>query len=43
MDLRLDGKRVILTAGAAGIGLVTLKTFIERVLMSSFAMSTTTP
>jgi NAD(P)-dependent dehydrogenase (short-subunit alcohol dehydrogenase family) len=29
MDLRLDGKRVILTAGAAGIGRVTLKTFVE--------------
>ena len=29
MDIRLDGKRVILTAGAAGIGRVTLKTFID--------------
>ena len=29
MDLRLDGKRVILTAGAAGIGRVTLETFVE--------------
>ncbi len=29
MDLRLDGKRVILTAGAAGIGRVTLKTFVD--------------
>ncbi len=29
MDVRLDGKRVILTAGAAGIGRVTLKTFID--------------
>ena len=29
MDLRLDGKRVILTAGAAGIGRVTLETFVD--------------
>jgi NAD(P)-dependent dehydrogenase (short-subunit alcohol dehydrogenase family) len=29
MDLRLDGKRVVLTAGAAGIGRVTLQTFVE--------------
>jgi NAD(P)-dependent dehydrogenase (short-subunit alcohol dehydrogenase family) len=29
MDLRLEGKRVILTAGAAGIGRATLKTFVE--------------
>ncbi len=29
MDLRLDGKRVILTAGAAGIGRVTLQTFVD--------------
>lgn len=29
MDLRLDGKRVILTAGAAGIGRVALETFVE--------------
>ena len=29
MNLRLDGKRVILTAGAAGIGRVTLKTFVD--------------
>lgn len=29
MKLRLDGKRVILTAGAAGIGHVTLETFVE--------------
>ncbi|MGI9421065.1 MAG: SDR family oxidoreductase [Geminicoccaceae bacterium] len=29
MDIRLDGKRVILTAGAAGIGRVTLKTFVD--------------
>jgi NAD(P)-dependent dehydrogenase (short-subunit alcohol dehydrogenase family) len=29
MDLRLDGKRVVLTAGGAGIGRVTLKTFFE--------------
>lgn len=29
MDLRLDGKRVILTAGAAGIGRVTLQTFLD--------------
>ena len=28
MDLRLDGRRVILTAGAAGIGRVTLDTFV---------------
>jgi NAD(P)-dependent dehydrogenase (short-subunit alcohol dehydrogenase family) len=28
MDLRLDGKRVILTAGAAGIGRVTLQTLV---------------
>jgi NAD(P)-dependent dehydrogenase (short-subunit alcohol dehydrogenase family) len=27
MELRLDGKRVVLTAGAAGIGRVTLETF----------------
>lgn len=29
MDIRLDGKRVILTAGAAGLGRVTLKTFVD--------------
>jgi NAD(P)-dependent dehydrogenase (short-subunit alcohol dehydrogenase family) len=29
MDLRLDGKRVVLTAGAAGIGRATLETLIE--------------
>jgi NAD(P)-dependent dehydrogenase (short-subunit alcohol dehydrogenase family) len=29
MDLRLDGKRVVLTAGAAGIGRVTLQTLVE--------------
>jgi len=29
MKTRLDGKRVILTAGAAGIGRVTLQTFLE--------------
>ena len=29
MELRLDGKRVVLTAGAAGIGRVTLQTFVE--------------
>jgi NAD(P)-dependent dehydrogenase (short-subunit alcohol dehydrogenase family) len=29
MDLRLDGKRVVLTAGAAGIGRVTLQTFTD--------------
>jgi NAD(P)-dependent dehydrogenase (short-subunit alcohol dehydrogenase family) len=29
MDLRLDGKRVVLTAGAAGIGRVTLQAFVE--------------
>jgi NAD(P)-dependent dehydrogenase (short-subunit alcohol dehydrogenase family) len=29
MDLRLDGKRVVLTAGGAGIGRVTLETFVE--------------
>jgi NAD(P)-dependent dehydrogenase (short-subunit alcohol dehydrogenase family) len=29
MELRLDGKRVILTAGAGGIGRVALETFIE--------------
>jgi NAD(P)-dependent dehydrogenase (short-subunit alcohol dehydrogenase family) len=29
MDLRLDGKRVVLTAGGAGIGRVTLQTFVE--------------
>ena len=29
METRLDGKRVILTAGAAGIGRVTLKTFVD--------------
>ena len=29
MDLRLDGKRVVLTAGGAGIGRVTLQTVIE--------------
>ena len=29
MDLRLDGKRVVLTAGAAGIGRVTLQTFVD--------------
>jgi NAD(P)-dependent dehydrogenase (short-subunit alcohol dehydrogenase family) len=29
MDLRLDGKLVVLTAGAAGIGRVTLQTFVE--------------
>ena len=28
MDLRLDGRRVVLTAGAAGIGRVTLGTFV---------------
>ena len=28
MDLRLDGRRVVLTAGAAGIGRVTLETFV---------------
>ena len=28
MDLRLDGKRVVLTAGGAGIGRVTLDTFV---------------
>jgi NAD(P)-dependent dehydrogenase (short-subunit alcohol dehydrogenase family) len=28
MDCRLDGKRVVLTAGAAGIGRVTLETFV---------------
>lgn len=28
MDLRLDGKRVVLTAGAAGIGRVTLETLV---------------
>jgi NAD(P)-dependent dehydrogenase (short-subunit alcohol dehydrogenase family) len=29
MDLRLDGKRVVLTAGGAGIGRVTLQTVVE--------------
>jgi NAD(P)-dependent dehydrogenase (short-subunit alcohol dehydrogenase family) len=29
MDLRLDGKRVVLSAGGAGIGRVTLQTFVE--------------
>jgi NAD(P)-dependent dehydrogenase (short-subunit alcohol dehydrogenase family) len=29
MDLRLDGRRVVLTAGGAGIGRVTLQTFVE--------------
>ena len=29
MDLRLDGKRVVLTAGGAGIGRVTLQTLID--------------
>jgi NAD(P)-dependent dehydrogenase (short-subunit alcohol dehydrogenase family) len=29
MDLRLDGKRAVLTAGAAGIGRVTLQSFVE--------------
>ena len=29
MDLRLDGKRVVLTAGGAGIGRVTLQTFFD--------------
>ncbi len=29
MELRLDGKRVILTAGAAGIGRATLQTFLD--------------
>jgi NAD(P)-dependent dehydrogenase (short-subunit alcohol dehydrogenase family) len=29
MDLRLEGKRVVLTAGAAGIGRATLETLIE--------------
>ena len=29
MDLRLDDKRVVLTAGGAGIGRVTLHTFVE--------------
>jgi NAD(P)-dependent dehydrogenase (short-subunit alcohol dehydrogenase family) len=29
MDLRLDGQRVVLTAGAAGIGRVTLQTFTD--------------
>jgi NAD(P)-dependent dehydrogenase (short-subunit alcohol dehydrogenase family) len=29
MDLRLDGKRVVLTAGAAGIGRVTLQSLVE--------------
>jgi NAD(P)-dependent dehydrogenase (short-subunit alcohol dehydrogenase family) len=29
MDLRLDGKRVVLTAGADGIGRVTLQTFVD--------------
>ena len=29
MDLRLDGRRVVLTAGAAGIGRVTLQTLVE--------------
>jgi len=29
MDLRLDGKRVVLTAGGAGIGRVTLQTLVE--------------
>ncbi len=29
MELRLDGKRVLLTAGAAGIGRVTLETFVD--------------
>ena len=30
MDLRLDDKRVVLTAGAAGIGGVTLETLVAR-------------
>jgi short chain dehydrogenase len=29
MDLRLDGKRVVLTAGAAGIGRITLQSFVD--------------
>jgi NAD(P)-dependent dehydrogenase (short-subunit alcohol dehydrogenase family) len=29
MDLRLDGRRVVLTAGGAGIGRVTLETLVE--------------
>jgi len=29
MELRLDGSRVVLTAGAAGIGRTTLETFVE--------------
>jgi NAD(P)-dependent dehydrogenase (short-subunit alcohol dehydrogenase family) len=29
MDLRLDGRRVVLTAGGAGIGRVTLQTLVE--------------
>jgi NAD(P)-dependent dehydrogenase (short-subunit alcohol dehydrogenase family) len=29
VELRLDGRRVVLTAGAAGIGRVTLQTFVE--------------
>jgi NAD(P)-dependent dehydrogenase (short-subunit alcohol dehydrogenase family) len=29
MDLRLDGKRVVLTAGGAGIGRVTLQTLVD--------------
>jgi NAD(P)-dependent dehydrogenase (short-subunit alcohol dehydrogenase family) len=29
MDLRLDGKRAVLTAGGAGIGRVTLQTFVD--------------